>query len=76
MSPTSTPLVLGPLLRFVGRHEASVWVETRDAARVTLALAGREWSAPTFRVEGHHYALVTATDLEPGGDPRVHGPHR
>src|SRR5699024_10220112 len=60
------PLVLGPLLRFVGRHEASVWVETRDAARVTLALAGREWSAPTFRVEGHHYALVTATDLEPG----------
>ncbi len=66
MSPTTTPLLLGPLLRFVGHHEASVWVETRDAARVTLALAGREWSAPTFRVEGHHYALVTATDLDPG----------
>ncbi len=64
-NPTS-PLVLGPLLRFVGRHEATVWVETADTAQVTIGLADREWTASTFVVEGRHYALVTATGLEPG----------
>lgn len=63
---THSPLLLGPLLRFVGRHAASIWVETDRAARVEVAIGDRTWSAATFRVEGHHYALVLVTDLEPG----------
>jgi len=60
------PLVLGPLLRYAGETSATVWVETRDTATVTLRAFDREWSAPTFAVHGHHYALVVLEDLEPG----------
>ncbi len=55
-------LVLGPLLRYVGEHEATVWVET-DAACEIEVLGHR---AQTFEVEGHHYALVRLDGLEPG----------
>ncbi len=55
-------LVLGPLLRYVSDTEATVFVETSEACEVEI-LGRRE---PTFRVEGHHYALVRLEDLEPG----------
>ncbi|MGI9020422.1 MAG: alkaline phosphatase D family protein [Solirubrobacterales bacterium] len=55
-------LILGPLLRYVGTTDASVWVETDAACEVEVL--GR--STPTFCVEGHHYALVLLEDLEPG----------
>ena len=48
-----TDLVLGPLLRFVSETEATVFVETSSPCEVEIL--GR--SEPTFRVEGHHYAL-------------------
>jgi hypothetical protein len=54
-------LVLGPLLRYVSETEATVWVETSEACEVEV-LGRRE---PTFRVEGHHYALVCIEGLEP-----------
>ena len=54
-------LLLGPLLRYVSETEATVWVETSDACEVEV-LDHRE---PTFRVEGHHYALVRIEGLEP-----------
>jgi hypothetical protein len=54
-------LVLGPLLRYVGSTQATVWVET-DAACEVSVLGHR---ARTFHVEGHHYALVVIDDLEP-----------
>jgi hypothetical protein len=57
-------LLLGPLLRHVSRTEATIWVETTEACEVEI-LGRREH---TFRVEGHHYALVCIHDLEPGGD--------
>lgn len=60
------PLRLGPLLRFVGQRHATIWVETTRAARVAVLVGERRWSAPTFRVEGHHYALVIVDGLEPG----------
>ena len=63
---TAPALLLGPLLRFVGRHEASIWVETAASARVEVGIGERSWSAATFRVEGHHYALVLVTGLESG----------
>ncbi|WP_068264332.1 alkaline phosphatase D family protein [Janibacter limosus] len=62
----SSPLVLGPLLRFVGEHDASIWVETAGPAKVTVAADGREWHAASFVVEDHHYALVLLDGLAPG----------
>jgi PhoD-like phosphatase len=54
-------LVLGPLLRYVGETEATVWVEA-DAPCEVEVLGRRE---PTFTVEEHHYALVRIEGLEP-----------
>ena len=55
-------LVLGPLLRHVDESSATVWVETDTACEVQVLGC----SAPTFTVEGHHYALVVCDELEPG----------
>ncbi|MEA2405511.1 MAG: hypothetical protein QOE08_2158 [Thermoleophilaceae bacterium] len=55
-------LVLGPLLRYVGETEATVWVETDSPCEVeVLGRRGRTW-----HVEGHHYALLYIEGLEPG----------
>ena len=66
MRDDRVPLLLGPLLRHVGESDATVWVQTAQAARVTVRCAGRSWSADTFGVHGFHYALVVLTDLDPG----------
>lgn len=71
-------LLLGPLLRYVSETEATVWVETSGPCEVEI-LGHRE---PTFRVEGHHYALVCIGGLEPASryeyevrlDGEVHWP--
>ncbi|MET1089343.1 MAG: alkaline phosphatase D family protein, partial [Arthrobacter sp.] len=63
---TTSSLVLGPMMRYVDENSASVWVETRSAARVTVRAGGRQWQAATFAVHGHHYALVELDALEPG----------
>jgi hypothetical protein len=62
---TLSPLVLGPLLRYVDEVSASIWVETRNAARVEVAVGERSWAARTFAVHGHHYALVHVDGLDP-----------
>ena len=54
--------MLGPLLRYVGESEATVWVETSGACEVEV-LGSR---ARSFRIEGHHYAIVVIKGLEPG----------
>lgn len=52
-------LVLGPLLRYVGPTEATIWVETDAPCEVeVLGCSDR-----TFHVAGHHYALVHVTGL-------------
>jgi hypothetical protein len=62
---TAAPLlVLGPLLRYVGETEATIWVETDRACQVEIL--GRQ--ARTFEVSGHHYALVVIGDLQPGAE--------
>lgn len=63
---TTPELVLGPMMRYVDQNSASIWVETRDNARVTVSAGAAEWAARTFAVHGHHYALVEADGLEPG----------
>ena len=70
------PLVLGPMLRYIGETDATVWVETSGPGVVTVHADGREWAAPTFAVKGHHYALVVVDGLEPGGAWRLRGAHR
>jgi hypothetical protein len=55
-------LLVGPVLRHVGRTDATVWVETDTPCEVEV-LGCREH---TWEVAGHHYALVVVTDLEPG----------
>jgi len=62
--PTLSParLVLGPLLRYVGDHEATLWVETDRPC--TMEVLG--CSSPTFCVAGHHYGFVCVSGLESG----------
>ena len=56
--------MLGPLLRHVGEHDATVWVETDAACEVEI-LGHR---AHTFQIAGHHYGLVVIEGLEAGAD--------
>ena len=55
-------LVLGPLLRYVGRTEATVWVETDGACKVEVL----GHTTATFEVCDHHFALVALVGLEEG----------
>src|SRR5215211_2424566 len=59
-------LILGPLLRHVGASDATVWVETSASCEVEVLADGSTHRSHTFSVEGHHYALVVITGLEPG----------
>jgi phosphodiesterase/alkaline phosphatase D-like protein len=52
-------LILGPILRYVGPTEATVWVETDGPCEVGALGA----TARTFEVAGHHYAIVIADGL-------------
>ncbi|MFB9375466.1 alkaline phosphatase family protein [Kineococcus gynurae] len=68
-SPSAVPgLLLGPMLRHVGEHRATLWVETEAPGRVEVLVdvpdsgtvrAGAE----TLTLHGHHYALVIVEDL-------------
>jgi len=58
-------LVLGPLLRYAGTTDATIWVETDAPCAVEVTVDGLTHRSPTFTVEGHHYALIRLTDLQP-----------
>ena len=53
-------------MRYVDDTSATIWVETAEAARVTVTAGERTATAHTFGAHGHHYALVEVTGLEPG----------
>ena len=55
-------LVLGPLLRYIGETEATIWVETDRSCQVEVL----GHAARTFEVAGHHYGLVIVAGLRPG----------
>lgn len=60
-------LRLGPLLRYADGSTATVWVETSRPCTVEVRCAdGAAGRDRTFRIAGHHYALVTVTGLTPG----------
>ena len=50
-----------PLLRYAGTESATFWVEM--SAPCEVEILGHRTS--TFAIEGHHYALLLADDLEP-----------
>ena len=54
-------IVVGPLLRYTGSTQATIWLETDAACEVRIL----GHVARTFAVEGHHFALVVLDDLEP-----------
>jgi hypothetical protein len=57
-------LILGPMARWASTSEATVWVETDAKCEVEVRPeAGEPARAPTFEVEGHHYAIVRVSGL-------------
>jgi hypothetical protein len=57
-------LVLGPMNRWAGTSEATVWVETDAPCEVEVRPEGREPArGRTFCVHGHHYAIVRVRGL-------------
>ena len=52
-------------MRYVDDVSASIWFETREAGQIVVTAAGRSWSARTFAVHAHHYALVHVDGLQP-----------
>ena len=63
---SSHPILVGPLMRYADQTSATIWVETRGPARLTVRAGDRCGSARTFAVHGHHYALVDVDGLAPG----------
>jgi hypothetical protein len=62
----SRDLLLGPLVRYAGREEATVWVETDGPGEVEVRAEGVEPAlAPTWTIAGHHYAIVRVRGLAP-----------
>ncbi len=61
-----TNLLIGPLLRHVGEHDATIWVELDGAARVEVRAGSTTSAATTFHVAGHHYAIVVVEGLDGG----------
>jgi hypothetical protein len=51
------------VLRHVGEHDATIWVETTAACDVEIRAGDVAGQAPTFSVAGHHYAVVVITGL-------------
>jgi hypothetical protein len=50
MTSGVTRLSLGPLLRYVGRSEATIWVETDGPAEVEVVAGAVRGRAHTFHV--------------------------
>ncbi len=62
-------VVVGPLLRYVDAHRATVWVEVDRPCVVRVVTdAGPETSEQTWAVHGHHYAVLVVVGLPPGSD--------
>nr|WP_046469862.1 alkaline phosphatase D family protein [Allosalinactinospora lopnorensis] len=54
------------MLRHVTDTTATIWVETDEPCRVSVAAGEHRAVAETFTVHGHHYAVCEFTGLRPG----------
>lgn len=59
-------LLLGPVLRWVDPHRATVWVHTDRPCEVEVTAGAGYGRAATFTAFGRHYALVVVRGLTPG----------
>ena len=59
----SPRLILGPMLRNVTAHGATVWLEADSPREATVRVPGRERSSRTFAIEGRHYSLIELDGL-------------
>ena len=59
-------LLLGPLLRHVSEHQATIWVETDGPCTVEVRAGDSTGTQRTFGISGHHYAVVVMTGLATG----------
>ena len=65
-APSLDPtLLVGPLLRYADEQSATIWVETDRSCRVSVVVGADRFTASTWSVHGHHYALVRIDDLAP-----------
>ncbi len=55
-------ILIGPMLRYVSRNSATIWVETDAPCEVRVLDA----VTSTFTVWGHHYALAVVDGLDEG----------
>ncbi|WP_245650319.1 alkaline phosphatase D family protein [Millisia brevis] len=59
-----SPLVLGPILRYVDDHRATVWFETARPATITVTTSvGVTVEDHTWGLYDHHYALLVLEGL-------------
>jgi PhoD-like phosphatase len=58
-------LLVGPLLRYADETCATIWVETDRACRVDVIIGDDSFTASTWSVHDHHYALVRIDRLAP-----------
>lgn len=67
--PGTTPrpaIVVGPLLRYVDRTDATVWVEVSAPCRATLRAGDEVVSEPSWGAFGHHFAVLHLRRLREG----------
>src|SRR5699024_2122063 len=67
----SPEILVGPMLRYVDRTDATVWVEVSRPCRVTIRAGGCEAVEDSWGVHGHHFALLHLSGLESGRRPRI-----
>jgi hypothetical protein len=58
-------LLVGPLLRYADETSATIWAETGRGCSVEIAIGDESFSASTWSVHDHHYALVRIERLAP-----------
>jgi hypothetical protein len=56
------------LIRHVGAHDATIWVETTRPGGVEVRAGSVSASERTFQVAGHWYAIVAVEGLTPGSN--------
>lgn len=59
-------LLLGPVLRWVDPHRATLWVRTDRPCEVEVTAGAGYGRAHTFTAFGNHYGLVVVKGLTPG----------
>ncbi|SIS22376.1 DUF7800 domain-containing protein [Williamsia sterculiae] len=66
-SDVAPSLILGPIVRYVDEHRATMWFETSRPATVVVSTAtAAAVEEQTWDVHGHHYAMLILEGLPAG----------